>query len=115
MGYDDPTSIGDIIDPSDRPNGRAAKCSACDAPGAWHSTLTGRRIFMEPRPVPAARVPNGKRWQIGPDGVATVRQGALGHCRITHFDVCPANPKPLGGLFLALWEKHRERQGTAGG
>jgi hypothetical protein len=111
----DPTRIGDIVNPQDRANGEAANCSDCGAAGVWHSTPTGRRIFLEPRAVPMERVPRGLRWGVAPDGTAAAANGpSRGHCRITHFDVCPSRPKPQGGLMLALWEKHRERQAVSG-
>ena len=109
--HNDPTRIGDIVNPRERTNGETATCSSCGAVGAWHTTPTGRRVFLEPRPVPAEKIPRGLRWAVAPDGTAAAAGGpSRGHCRITHFDVCPAKPSPQGGLLLALWEKHRERQ-----
>ena len=112
---DKPVPIGEILNETDRPASIRTQvdevtCQGCGAPATWHTTQMGRRLLLDPRPVPAERIPFGKRWRVTEDGIAVGQRAAKGHCRIAHFDVCPARRKPAGGLLLALWEKNRERQ-----
>jgi hypothetical protein len=97
--------------------GTPATCKDCGAPCAWHRTLRGRWLLIEPGGYPTEKVPPGKRWRVSGDGTAV----NLGHanpsdqCRITHFDVCPAKPAPTDGpLLLAIWRDRLRIMNTRG-
>ncbi|MFE9256116.1 DUF6083 domain-containing protein [Streptomyces sp. NPDC006879] len=94
------------------PDGRrasAAVCGGCGANALWHRTVRGRWIMMEPGDWPVAAVPAGKRWRIAGDGTA-VNLGSSrpsDTCRISHFDVCPDRPAPVGSpVMLARWRRN---------
>jgi hypothetical protein len=88
-----------------------ATCKNCGAEGAWHRTLHGHWMIMEPGEYPTFQIPSGKRWRIGGDGTAVNlgRGSPSDTCRISHFDVCPAKPPPADGkVLLAIWRSRRK-------
>ncbi|WP_242427809.1 DUF6083 domain-containing protein [Streptomyces sp. Root431] len=87
-------------------------CDGCGAGAAWHRTLRGRWVLMEPGELAARVVPAGRRWRIAGDGTAVALGSAVPSdtCRISHFDVCPARPAPADSpTLLALWRGHARR------
>jgi hypothetical protein len=91
-------------------------CNGCGAPAAWHRTVRGRWVMMEPGEYPTAQVPAGKRWRIAGDGTAINlgRANPSDYCRVSHFDVCPANPAPGDSkVLLAVWRQHSRQRRPA--
>jgi hypothetical protein len=90
-------------------DGTSTSCRDCGAAGAWHRTVNGRWVILEPGYYPAHLVPKGKRWRVAGDGTA-VNLGTANpsdECRITHFDVCPTRPQPLdGNVLIAAWRRN---------
>ncbi|GHG25074.1 hypothetical protein GCM10018791_46000 [Streptomyces zaomyceticus] len=102
-------SFGSVPD-AGRPG--ASACGRCGARAAWHRTVRGRWIMIEPGELRAATVPAGSRWRVAGDGTAVNLGSAVPSdtCRISHFDVCPAGPEPVGSpVLLALWRGHARR------
>ncbi|MCB5170236.1 DUF6083 domain-containing protein [Streptomyces bambusae] len=103
------TAVPDVRDPARTP------CRRCGIPAAWHRTVHGRWILMEPGDFPVGHVPAGKRWRIAGDGTAVAlgRAEPADSCRVSHFDVCPAAEAPAESLtLLSLWwrnSRHRSR------
>ncbi|MEV0260009.1 DUF6083 domain-containing protein [Streptomyces sp. NPDC050617] len=93
------------------PRARTA-CNRCGGAAAWHRTVRGRWILMEPGAWPLTVIPAGKRWRIAGDGTA-VNLGSTvpsDTCRISHFDICPARPAPTGSAaLLTLWRRNSRR------
>lgn len=90
----------------------AATCDGCGASTEWHRTLRGRWVMIEPGELAARVVPAGRRWRIAGDGTAVNLGPAVPSdtCRVSHFDVCPARPEPVGApVLLALWRGHARR------
>lgn len=95
-------------------SGRDTTCRHCGAPSAWHPTVHGKWILIEPGDWPTGAVPVGKRWRIGGDGTAVNLRaaGPTDTCRISHFDTCPERPAPYGSpLLLRLWTRNSRRTG----
>ncbi|MDV5147033.1 DUF6083 domain-containing protein [Streptomyces sp. SBC-4] len=89
-----------------------ATCGACGAGAAWHRTVRGRWVMIEPGELPARVVPAGRRWRVAGDGTAVDLSPAVPSdtCRVSHFDVCPGRPAPTGSpVLLALWRGHARR------
>ncbi|MEV4936702.1 DUF6083 domain-containing protein [Streptomyces zaomyceticus] len=102
-------SVGSVPD-AGRPG--ASACGRCGARAEWHRTVRGRWIMIEPGELRTATVPAGGRWRVAGDGTAVNLGSAVPSdtCRISHFDVCPARPEPVGSpLLLALWRGHARR------
>ncbi|MFB6623500.1 DUF6083 domain-containing protein [Streptomyces sp. NPDC056374] len=90
----------------------ASACRRCGAQAAWHRTVRGRWIMIEPGELATSAVPAGSRWRIAGDGTAVNLGSAVPSdtCRVSHFDVCAAGPEPVGSLvLLALWRGHARR------
>lgn len=102
-------SVGSVPD-AGRPG--ASVCGRCGARAEWHRTVRGRWIMIEPGALRAAAVPAGSRWRVAGDGTAVNLGSAVPSdtCRISHFDVCPVGPEPVGSpVLLALWRGHARR------
>ncbi|ALO09731.1 hypothetical protein AQF52_4137 [Streptomyces venezuelae] len=92
-----------------------ATCGACGAGAEWHRTVRGRWVMIEPGELPARVVPAGSRWRVAGDGTAVNLGSAVPSdtCRVSHFDVCPGRPAPIGSpVLLALWRGHARRAAT---
>ncbi|MCX5227407.1 DUF6083 domain-containing protein [Streptomyces sp. NPDC006553] len=90
----------------------ASACRRCGGQGAWHRTVRGRWIMIEPGELATSAVPAGSRWRVAGDGTAINLGSAVPSdtCRVSHFDVCAASPEPVGSLvLLALWRAHARR------
>ncbi|MFF8381207.1 DUF6083 domain-containing protein [Streptomyces sp. NPDC015661] len=89
-----------------------AACDRCGARAAWHRTVRGRWVMIEPGELTTRLVPAGRRWRVAGDGTA-VNLGSAepSHtCRVRHADVCPARPAPAESpVMLALWRSHARR------
>jgi hypothetical protein len=90
-----------------------ARCRYCHREAAWHLTVRGRWILLDPDEHPTHCVPHGRRWQVGPCGtVASVSPSAVARmCRIAHLDVCPGLPAPRDGYLEAV--RHRLERGQS--
>ncbi|MFD3530994.1 DUF6083 domain-containing protein [Streptomyces sp. NPDC058664] len=89
-----------------------AVCGRCGASARWHRTVRGRWVLIEPGELTTRAVPAGSRWRVAGDGTAVGLGSAVpsGTCRVSHFDVCAANPEPVGSpVLLALWRGHARR------
>lgn len=103
----DQLRVAPSVDPRE---GSASPCKYCDREYAWHRTLNGRWLMLEPGGYPTSKVPPGKRWRVAGDGTAVNLGGAnpTDECRITHFDVCPTRRAPEDGTFLlSVWRANR--------
>jgi hypothetical protein len=72
--------------------------------------------MIEPGAWPTASIPAGRRWRIAGDGTAVGLRAAepSDTCRITHFDICPANPAPVQSpVLLSLWRRNARGLGGA--
>lgn len=90
----------------------SSACRRCGGRGAWHRTVRGRWIMIEPGELTTAAVPAGSRWRVAGDGTAVNLGSAVPSdtCRVSHFDVCAAGPEPVGSpVLLALWRGHARR------
>lgn len=88
-----------------------AHCRKCGGRGTWHRTVHNRWMIMQPGAYPVGPVPVGKRWRVAGDGSAVNLRDShpSDTCRISHFDVCPAGPAPVGSAFLlSLWRRNAE-------
>ncbi|MFF1506940.1 DUF6083 domain-containing protein [Streptomyces sp. NPDC058326] len=101
---------GHVLPEAVAPGGAA--CGRCGAPAQWHRTVRGRWIMIEPGELTTRAVPAGSRWRVAGDGTAVDLGSAVPSdtCRVSHFDVCAANPEPVGSpVLLALWRGHVRR------
>ncbi|WP_063992034.1 MULTISPECIES: DUF6083 domain-containing protein [unclassified Streptomyces] len=115
----DPVLVGDVlaglvdaVASGRRPQPSTATCRRCGASAAWHRTVRGRWIMIEPGELAAGVVPAGSRWRVAGDGTAVNLGSAVPSdtCRVSHFDVCPAGPEPAGSpVMRALWQDHARR------
>ncbi|WP_326611146.1 DUF6083 domain-containing protein [Streptomyces scopuliridis] len=88
-------------------------CDACGAEAAWHCTIRGRWIRIEPGDWPITPIPPGKRWHMAGDGTALNlgRASPSDTCRISHFDVCPKSPAPGDSPTMpARWRRNAQRR-----
>ncbi|MFF4169806.1 DUF6083 domain-containing protein [Streptomyces sp. NPDC001744] len=87
-------------------------CRGCGARTERHRTARGRWVPVEPGELAVRAVPADLRWRVAGDGTV-VGPGATtssGTCRISHLDVCPTRPAPVGApVLLALWRGHARR------
>ncbi|MFE7116749.1 DUF6083 domain-containing protein [Streptomyces sp. NPDC057654] len=101
-----------VPDPKTGRSRARTACTRCGGAAAWHRTVRGRWILMEPGAWPLTVIPAGKRWRIAGDGTA-VNLGSTvpsDTCRISHFDICPARPAPTGSAaLLTLWRRNSRR------
>lgn len=77
--------------------GVPGQCRRCDAPIRWYPNRDGRRIPLDPVPIPASQVEPGRRWVIDPRGIARV-YGTHPPSELVqthHRDTCP-----LSGLWM---------------
>ncbi|MFF3839676.1 DUF6083 domain-containing protein [Streptomyces sp. NPDC001930] len=123
VGVPEPRSGGSAGLPDPRVGGSAphvpravgpatSACRRCGGQGAWHRTVKGRWIMIEPGELVTTAVPAGSRWRVAGDGTAVNLGSAVPSdtCRVSHFDVCAAGPEPVGSLvLLALWRGHARR------
>jgi hypothetical protein len=89
--------------------GPSSACDRCGSAAEWHLTVRGRWIMIEPGAWPTGSIPAGRRWRIAGDGTAVNLRSAepSDTCRITHFDICPANPAPVESpVLLSLWRRN---------
>ncbi|MEU7041635.1 DUF6083 domain-containing protein [Streptomyces varsoviensis] len=101
-----------VPDPRTPKPGARTGCSWCGGAAAWHRTVRGRWILMEHGTWPLTAIPAGKRWRIAGDGTAVNLGSAAPSdtCRITHFDICPARPAPIGSdILLTLWQRNSQQ------
>ncbi|WP_435975013.1 DUF6083 domain-containing protein [Streptomyces sp. Qhu_M48] len=103
---------GVVPGPARSATAATAACARCGARAAWHRTVHGRWILIEPGELTAGAVPAGSRWRVAGDGTAVNLGSAVPSdtCRVSHFDVCAAGPAPVGApVLLALWRGHARR------
>ncbi len=112
VGVPEPRSGGSTPSAPRAVGPATSACRRCGGQGAWHRTLRGRWIMIEPGELTTAAVPAGSRWRVAGDGTAVNLGSAVPSdtCRVSHFDVCAAGPEPVGSLvLLALWRAHARR------
>jgi hypothetical protein len=104
-------ALGTVLDAGPTA-GPSSACDRCGSAAEWHLTVRGRWIMIEPGAWPTGAIPAGRRWRIAGDGTAVNLRSAepSDTCRITHFDICPANPAPVESpVLLSLWRRNARR------